>query len=140
MIDIDAIFPKHFYSCFASSIEEFTIVRYDDISSFPSIFEIVFEPFNTREIDKIGWFIKEKKIRSRKEYLCECNLGSLTSRDFCEWSFKKMKNPYSTRNSFHIILIRISSNQFISLYCLRIGDIFACFSHIILFLFNSLFE
>lgn len=140
MIDIDAIFPKHFYRGFTGSIEEFTIVRYDDISSLPSVFEIVFEPFNTREINKIRWFIEEKKIRSRKEYLGKGNLGSFASRHFCEWSFEKMKNPYSTRDSFHIILVRISSNQLISLYCLRIGDIFARFSQSILFLFNGFFE
>lgn len=140
MIDIDTIFPKHFYSCLTGTIQEFTIVRYDDVSSFPSILEIVFEPLDTGEIDKVGWFIKKKKIRSRKEYLGKSNLGSLSSRYLSEWSLQKMKNPYSTRDSLHIVLVRISSDKLVPLYGLRISDIFACFSHIYFFLFNGLFE
>lgn len=60
-------------------IEEFTIMRDDRIASFPGIFEVFLEPFDTLEVDKVRRLIEEEKVGFREECFRESDLGPLTS-------------------------------------------------------------
>ncbi len=62
MIYIDPIFAEYLYRRLAGTVEELSIVRDDDISSFPGMFEIVLEPLHRDEIDEVSWLIEEEEI------------------------------------------------------------------------------
>ena len=57
-IDIDTIFPENLYGSCTSTIEELTVMRYNQVSSLPCMFQIVLEPFYTREIDEVSRLIE----------------------------------------------------------------------------------
>ena len=46
MIDLDTSLAEYLYRGTTSAIEELTIMRDDDISSFPGMLEIVLEPLD----------------------------------------------------------------------------------------------
>ena len=139
-VDINSIFSENFDSSSTGSIEKFSIMRYDKISSFPAMFEVVFEPFYTGEIDEVSGFIKEEEFWTREEYFGECNLGSLTSRYFWEGLFEKMEYSNSTWYSFDIIFISVSPYEFVSFQGFCVGNEFSGFCHIEFFFFDDFLE
>lgn len=62
MIGSNSLDSENFDHLCTSLIQEFTIMRYDEISAFPCVLEIFFEPFNTGEIDEVGWFVEEEEF------------------------------------------------------------------------------
>ena len=46
MVDLDTSLAEHLYSDVTGTVEELTIMRDDDISSFPGMLEIVLEPLD----------------------------------------------------------------------------------------------
>ena len=56
------MFAEYLYRRLACTVEELSIMRDDDVSSFPGMFEIVLEPFDRDEIDEVGWLIEEEEI------------------------------------------------------------------------------
>lgn len=136
MIVGDTIFSLHFHHFGTSFIEKFSIMRDNDISTFPGIDEIVFEPLNTWEIDKIGWLVEKEKIRSREKNFCKCNLGPFSSWDIMKLLLKEMEYPYSSTHSFNLILISISSPNLILFQEIGISLIFSGLTEYDLFFFD----
>lgn len=59
MVDLDTSLAEYLYRGTTGAIEELTIMRDDDISSFPGMLEIVLEPLDRDEVDEVGWFIEQ---------------------------------------------------------------------------------
>ena len=63
MIEFYSRWTEDFDHFGTRTIEEFSVMGNYHIASFPGFFEVFFEPFDTREVDEVRWFIEEEKVR-----------------------------------------------------------------------------
>jgi len=120
MVYLEGISWNNFIDDITGFIEKFSIMGDNHISSFPVVDEVFFQPFHASEIDKVGRFIEQEKIRSRKKHFCESDFGSLSSTHFPYGKFQKIENPDSSGNPFQSILHFVSSENLKSVKFLSI--------------------
>ena len=66
VIAVDPALSEYLQGDTTSAVEELTIMRDDDVASFPGVLEVVLEPFDRYEIDEVGGLIEEEEIRARE--------------------------------------------------------------------------
>ncbi len=139
MVDHDPILPEYLDNSCTAVIEEFTIMGDDRIASLPGLFEVFLEPLDTLEIDEVRRLVEEEKVRFREQCFCEGDLGPLTSGYPLQCPIEEVKYPDPTRDSFDLILIGISSGEFILFDQFSIPLIFASFFEFSFFYLDASF-